>query len=145
MGSIWNLIYTCPEKGDKNKLASIEDCVHALIVKVKLVTVVEGDPKAPFSIATTQRCRGRRYSFTLDCSTLPLIRTIYCWVLSKEVSSTIFKVFGMTRPGLPDHWRTRLPTRPILKEYFISFFLSLSLSLSLSHTHITHREYNLCK
>ena len=32
-------------------------------------------------------------------STLPLIRTLYCWVLSKEVSSTIFKVFGMTWPG----------------------------------------------
>ena len=32
--------------------------------------------------------------------TLPLIHTLYCWVLSKEVSSTIFKVFGMTRPGI---------------------------------------------
>ena len=31
--------------------------------KVKLVTVVEGDPKTPFSIATTPRCRGGRYSF----------------------------------------------------------------------------------
>ena len=29
---------------------------------VKLATLVEGDPKAPFSIATTQRCRGGRYS-----------------------------------------------------------------------------------
>ena len=27
---------------------------------------------------------------------LPLICTLYCWVLSKQVSSTIFKVFGMT-------------------------------------------------
>ena len=26
--------------------------------------------------------------------------TLYRWVLSKEVSSTIFKVFGMTRPGI---------------------------------------------
>ena len=26
--------------------------------KVKLVTIAEGDPKAPFSIATTQSCRG---------------------------------------------------------------------------------------
>ena len=26
-------------------------------IKVKLVTLVEGDPKAPFSIATTLRCR----------------------------------------------------------------------------------------
>ena len=27
----------------------------------------------------------------LDHSTLPLIRTLYCWVLSKEISSTILK------------------------------------------------------
>ena len=36
----------------------------------------------------------------LDCSTLPLIRALYWWVLSKAVSSTIFNVFGMTRPGI---------------------------------------------
>ena len=29
-------------------------------IKVKLATVVEGDPKAPFSIATTPRWRGER-------------------------------------------------------------------------------------
>ena len=28
-----------------------------------LATVVEGDPKAHFSIATTPRCTGRLYSF----------------------------------------------------------------------------------
>ena len=28
-----------------------------------MATIVEGDPKAPFSIATTPRCRGGRYSF----------------------------------------------------------------------------------
>ena len=33
------------------------------IVKVKLATVVEGDQKAPFSIATIQRRRGGCYSF----------------------------------------------------------------------------------
>ena len=33
------------------------------VSKVKLVTVVEGDQKAPFSIATTPRCKGGRYSF----------------------------------------------------------------------------------
>ena len=37
--------------------------IYVYIVKL-LVTVVEGDPKAPFSIATTPRCRGGRYSFT---------------------------------------------------------------------------------
>ena len=43
---------------------------------------------------------GRALLLCRDCSTLPLIHTLYCWVLSKEVSSTIFKVFAMTRPGL---------------------------------------------
>ena len=32
------------------------------LIIVKLATIVEGDPKAPFSIATTPRCRGGRYS-----------------------------------------------------------------------------------
>ena len=32
-------------------------------IKVKLATIVEGNPKVPFSIATTPRCRGGRYSF----------------------------------------------------------------------------------
>ena len=31
--------------------------------KVNLATLVDGDPKAPFSVATTPRCRGGRYSF----------------------------------------------------------------------------------
>ena len=31
--------------------------------KVKLATIVEGNPKALFSIAITRRCRGGRYSF----------------------------------------------------------------------------------
>ena len=33
-----------------------------MFIKVKLSTLVEGDPKAPFSIATTPWCRGGRYS-----------------------------------------------------------------------------------
>ena len=43
---------------------------------------------------------GRALLLFLGCSTLPLKRTLYCWVLSKEVSSTIFKIFGMTRPEI---------------------------------------------
>ena len=54
---------------------------------------------------------------SLDCSTLPLICTLYCWVLSKEVSSTIFEVFGMTRPGIeprsPGPLANTLLTRPM--------------------------------
>ena len=64
-----------------------------------MATIVEGDQKAPFSIATTPRCKGGHYSFP-GLFHLPSIRTLYCWALSKAVSSTIFKVFGMRRPGI---------------------------------------------
>ena len=37
--------------------------IYIYIYKVKLATIVEGNQKAPFSIATTPMCRGRRYSF----------------------------------------------------------------------------------
>ena len=41
----------------------IHTYIHKYIKsKVKLATIVEGDPKAPISIATTPRCRGGRYS-----------------------------------------------------------------------------------
>ena len=79
----------------------------------KLVTVVEGDQKAPLSIATTSRCTEGRYSFPWITPLYLLIHTLYCWVLSKGVSSIIFKVFGMTRPGIeprsPGPWRTLYP------------------------------------
>ena len=38
--------------------------IYIYIYKVKLATVVEGDQKAPFSIATTPRCKRGRYSFS---------------------------------------------------------------------------------
>ena len=68
---------------------------------------------------------------SLDCSTLTLIRTLYCWVLSKEVSSTIFKVFGMTRPGI-EPWspgllantkRTQTMSLEQIKNCTMIFFL----------------------
>ena len=67
---------------------------------VKLATSVEGDPKAPFSIASRPRCKGGHYS-------IPRIAWLYAWsspyntlVLSKAASSIIFWVFGMTRPEI---------------------------------------------
>ena len=50
--------------------------ISVIKVKVKLVIVVTGDLKAPFSIATTTRCSSYCSIFSLDCSTLPLIRTL---------------------------------------------------------------------
>ena len=48
-------------------------------ISKKLATIVEGNPKVPFSIATTPRCRGGRNSFpgwlyfTLDPHLIMLI------------------------------------------------------------------------
>ena len=38
--------------------------IYIYIFKVNLVTLVEGDPKAPFSIATSLKCRGGCYSIS---------------------------------------------------------------------------------
>ena len=59
-----------------------------------------GQPEGSLFNSYCTEVLGRARLLSLDCSTLPLIRTLYCWVLSKEVLSTIFKVFGMTRPGI---------------------------------------------
>ena len=48
--------------------------IYIYISKVKLATIVEGEPKAPFSIATTPRCRGGRYS-------IPRIAPLYPWTV----------------------------------------------------------------
>ena len=54
----------------------------------------------PESFLFTSYCtkmKRRALLLSLYYSTLPLIHTLQCWVLSNEVSSTIFWVFGMTR------------------------------------------------
>ena len=75
---------------------------------IKLATVVEGDAKAPFSIATTLSRRGMGLSF--PCSTLPLIRILRCWVFSKKYKVKFFessvRLDQRVNPGLPGHWRT---------------------------------------
>ena len=43
-----------------------------MLIEKLLATVVEGNPKTPFSIATTLRCRGRCHSF-------PSIAPFYPW------------------------------------------------------------------
>ena len=52
---LWTILY-------KESL-SFKDCKCIPIWKVKLATVVECEPKAPFSIVITPRCRWGRYSF----------------------------------------------------------------------------------
>ena len=81
------------------------------IFKVKLATIVEGDLKAPFSIATTCRSRGGRYSF-------PWIAPLYPWSLPYNAEclarrhqvpffeSLVWLDLGLN-PGLSDHWWTK--------------------------------------
>ena len=47
---------------------------------VKLVTVVVGNQKAPFSIATTLKCRGGRYSFPLIYIYVCVCVCVHVWV-----------------------------------------------------------------
>ena len=69
--------------------------------------------------------QGRVLLISLNWSTLPSIRTLYCWVLSKKVSSTILKVFDMTRSGIeprsPGPLANTLPTR-LMSNDTISLF-----------------------
>ena len=81
-----------------------------------------GRPKGSLFNSYYTKVKGRVLLLSLDCFILPLIRTLYCCVLSKEVSSTIFKVFGMTQPGIelrsPGPLANTLPTRP-MSQYII--------------------------
>ena len=77
---------------------------------VKLATVVEGDQKTPFSIATTPRCRRGHNSF-------PWIGPLYPWYVPfitecltrryqvQFLNSLVWRNLGIN-PGLPDHWWT---------------------------------------
>ena len=81
--------------------------------KVKLATVVEGDQKAPFSIATTQRCWGGRYSFPLIAPLYPLcvpnIDEYYARRYQVPfLKSLVWRNLGLN-PGLLDHWRILYP------------------------------------
>ena len=49
--------------------------LHVHYICIKFVTKVEGDPKAPFSIATTPTHRVVQL-ISMDCATLPLIPTL---------------------------------------------------------------------
>ena len=65
---------------------------------IKLVTIVKGDLKAPFSIPTSQRCRKRRYS-------IPWIAPLYSWSLLYDVKQGGIKYYFLS---LWDPWQTLL-------------------------------------
>ena len=91
-------------------------------------TVVEGDPKAPFSIATTPRCREGHYF-------LLYISPLYFWYLpynpeclANMYQVPFFCVFGMTRPGI----ELLFPKRNLYPlGYFTSVFVRLCVCVCM--------------
>ena len=94
------------------------------ILEADIITIISkvgdpsrGRPEGSLFNSSYTKVLGRALLLSLDCSTLLLIRTLWFWVLGKEVSSTIFKVYGMRRPGIeprsPGPLANTLPTRPI--------------------------------
>ena len=89
------IIYTC-RYVIKLIRTNVSLCPSLIIYIVSKLTVVEGDPKATFSVATTPRCRGGHNSFswidplTLDPNFLMLN-------VKQGGIKYHFSVFGMTR------------------------------------------------
>ena len=87
--------------------------LYLIISIYKLATVVEGDLKAPFSVAMTLRCRRGHYFF-------PWIAPLYHWYVpyNAECLARRYQVpfskflewcnLGLN-PGLSDHWWTLYP------------------------------------
>ena len=80
--------------------------ISIYISKVKLAIVVEGDPKAPLSIATTPWCKEGRYSFSW-------VAPLYLWFVPYNAMRHQVPFFESLvwldlrlNPGLPGHWRT---------------------------------------
>ena len=91
------------------------------IYKSKAGDRSQGQPEGFLFNSFNSEMKGRPLLFSLDCSTLPLMRTLYCWVLSKDVSSTVFKVFGMTRPGI--ELRSLWPLANTLPTIYIYIYI----------------------
>ena len=89
-----------------------------IYIYISWPTVVEGDLKAPFSIATTLKCRGGCYSF--PCIASLTLDPYLIMLLSKAASSTIFWVFGITWPGIEPH-----SSRPLAKTLTITYIFMM--------------------
>ena len=105
---------------------------------VKLATVVEGDQKTPFSIATTPRCRGGCYSF-------PWIAPLYPWhvpyiaeCLARRYQVAFLKSLVWLDPGLnsghPDHWRTLYPLGQWDGIYIYIYIVSIVYLVQLTRS-----------
>ena len=90
-----------------------------------------GQPEGSLFNSYDTEVSGKALLLSLDCFPLLLIRTLYYWVLSKAVPSTILKIFSMMRPGIEPRFHkplaNTLPSRPISGFVFIyEYIFSIS-------------------
>ena len=79
---------------DFNFIITLFRVVWRHVNKVKLVTLIDGGPKAPFSIATTLRCRGGHYTFSW-------IASLYSWSLPVPY---ILETYSLAIFSMPSLW-----------------------------------------
>ena len=101
----WVCNISCPFMRIRRCQSSAKDreiivCTCIYISKSKVGDLSRGWPKGSLFNSYYTEELGRTLLHSLDFSTLPLIHTLWCWVLSKGTSSTFFLVFGMTWPGI---------------------------------------------
>ena len=70
-----------------------------ILSNIKLATVVEGDQKAPFPIATTPRCKGVRYSFPWTAPLYPWYVPYIAECYARRYQVPYFESLVKTRPG----------------------------------------------
>ena len=90
-----------------------------------MATVVVSDKKGPFSIATTPRCRegAGLLHFTHDMYLILLSVKYYCWVsITIYFKSLVWRDLGLN-PGLPNHWRTLYPLRPMSRYICLCIYI----------------------
>ena len=97
-------------------LTQITSFGRNIYVCVKLATFVKGDPNAPFSIATTPRCRG-------ECYSIPWIAPVYLSVKQGGIKYHFLSLwYDSTWDWTLGHWWTLL-----IKHIYIYIYIYLFL------------------
>ena len=107
-------------------------CIYIYIyiyIYIKLAAIVEGNQKAPFSIATTLRCRGGRYSLPWIVPLYPRYIPYIAECLARRyqvpfLKSLVWCDLGLN-PGLPNHWWTFYPLSLYIYIYIYIYHFSL--------------------
>ena len=106
----------------------------------KVGDLSQGQPEGSLFNSYYSEVLGRALLLSLECSTLPVIRILYC---CKEISSTIFKVFGITRPLIKSLiWRD-LGLNPSLYQLgqWAGIYIYIYIRINVDNTHICSYIY----